>query len=200
MSEANALDAYVTSIIPDLIAQLSAMGGKVSGHRIDSIMCPNCNKPKAWTKIDDPSTIHCNRKNNCGESTHVKIFAPHLWSNWVNRFPATDEDPNATARNYLLGRGLDISKFKFEQTTHKQHGLKPIPAVAIECSWTSRCWLRLIDIPKGIEGKACWEKDEGDAYQGHASNPSAILKSALCEKLRSYDWQSFSVTSLSNPS
>ena len=168
MSEANALDAYIKSIFPDLIAHLSAMGGKASGDRIKRIICPSCNEPEAWTTVADPSTIHCNRKNNCGVSTHVKDFAPHLWSNWAKRHPATDDDPNATARNYLLGRGLDVSKFKFEQTTHRQRGFKPVPAVAIECSWTSRRWLRLIDVPKGIEGKTRWGKGEGDAYQGHA--------------------------------
>ena len=171
MSETNALNTYITSIRPNLIARLSAMGGKVRGDRIERIVCPSCNEPEAWTTVADPSTTHCNRKNNCGVSTHAKIFAPHLWENWAKRHPATDDDPNATARNYLLGRGLDISKFKFEQTTHRQRGFKPVPAVAIECSWTSRRWLRLIDIPKGIEGKSRWDgqkETDSKPYEGHA--------------------------------
>ena len=158
MSEANALDAYITSILPDLIAQLSAMGGKASSDKIERIICPSCNEPEAWTYVADPNTIHCNRKNKCGVSTHVKDFAPHLWSNWAKRHPATDDDPNATARNYLLGRGLDTSKFKYEQTDY--YGK---PAVAIRCSWTSRRWLRLIDIPKGSKDKNRWDgKKETD--------------------------------------
>ena len=179
MSKADALDPYIELIRPDLITRLEAMGGKANGDRIERIVCPSCNMPEAWTYVADPSTIHCNRKNNCGVSTHVKDFAPHLWGNWAKRHPATDDDPNATATAYVLGRGLDPSKFEYKQTTWREKG-HTIVAIAFECPWNKRHWLRFIDVPKDIEGKTRWEKGEGDAYQGqawmnHNVNPATEL-------------------------
>ena len=179
MSKADALDPYIELIRPDLITQLEVMGGKANGDRIERIVCPSCNMPEAWTYVTDPSTIHCNRKNNCGVSTHAKIYAPHLWENFWKRHPATMEDHHATARAFLLGRGLDPSKFNYKQVIWSEKGRK-ILAVAIECFWTKRRWLRLIDVPNNIEGKTRWEKGEGDAYQcqawmNHKVDPTAEL-------------------------
>ena len=101
-------------LIPtDLLGHIAkGMGGKLSGDNITKIICPKCGKPEAWTKVADPSTIHCNRKNNCGASTHAKTFAPHLWGNWSERFSPTKEDPHRTARIYLRSRRLDTSNPK----------------------------------------------------------------------------------------
>ncbi|MDA0288066.1 MAG: hypothetical protein O2885_07485 [Proteobacteria bacterium] len=62
---------YIKSIKPGLIAHIEeSMGGQVSGENITKIICPSCEKPEAWTKLADPSTIICNRKTQCGRSTH----------------------------------------------------------------------------------------------------------------------------------
>ncbi|MFZ9115358.1 MAG: toprim domain-containing protein, partial [bacterium] len=55
----------------------------------------------------------------------------------------------------------------FEQGTWKEQG-KTITTVAFQCPWTDRRWHRLLDIPKGIEGKTRWDKGEGEGYQGQA--------------------------------
>ena len=161
------IEAFLELHREELIAILEGKGGKIRDKKIVSIECPNCNQSVAYSFVADPSTIICNRKNNCGVNTHAKTFAPQLWSDWAKRHPATDDDPNATATAYILGRGLDPSKFEYKQTTWSEKGHK-ITAIAFECPWTKRRWLRFIDIPKGIEGKTRWEKGEGDAYQGQA--------------------------------
>ena len=97
---------FLELIRNELITHLQEQGGWISGDNITKIICPSCGKPEAWTKQADPSTIHCNRKNNCGVSTHAKTFAPHLWGNWSERFPPTEEDPHRTAKIYLQSRGL----------------------------------------------------------------------------------------------
>ncbi len=160
-------DSYYESIREDLIAHLQGMGGRVSGSNITKIVCPSCGKPEAWTKVADPATIHCNRGNHCGVRTHAKTFAPHLFGNWEKRHPPSKKDPKATARAYLKSRSLDPDKFGFEQGTWKEQG-KTITTVAFQCSWTDRRWHRLLDIPKGIEGKTRWNKGEGEGYQGQA--------------------------------
>ena len=111
------IDAFLELHREELIAILEGKGGKIRDKKINGIECPNCNKPEAYSFVADPSTIICNRKNNCGVNTHAKTFAPQLWSDWAKRHPATDDDPNATATAYILGRGLDPSKFEYKQTT-----------------------------------------------------------------------------------
>jgi len=160
-------NSYYESIREDLIAHLQGMGGRVSGSNITKIVCPSCGKPEAWTKVADPATIHCNRGNHCGVRTHAKTFAPHLFGNWEKRHPPSKKDPKATARAYLKSRSLDPDKFEFEQGTWKEQG-KTITTVAFQCPWTDRRWHRLLDIPKGIEGKTRWDKGEGEGDQGQA--------------------------------
>ena len=157
---------FLEQIREDLIAQLLGMGGRISGENITKIICPNCGEPEAWTKQADPSTIHCNRKNNCGASTHAKTFAPHLWGNWSERFPPTEEDPHRTAKIYLQSRGLDTGKFQFEQGHWKGKGWERA-TVAFKVPWTNRRWHRLIDPPDGV-GKTRWDPGDGDAYRGNA--------------------------------
>ena len=160
-------DTFLELIRADLLEYITTeMGGRVSGDNITKIICPGCEKPEAWTKVADPSTIHCNRKNNCGASTHAKTFAPHLWGNWSERFPPTNEDLHRTARIYLRSRELDTSKFAFEQGLWKEKSWERA-TVAFKCAWTDRRWHRLIDPPAGV-GKTRWDSGHGDAYRGHA--------------------------------
>ena len=167
-------DEFLKLIRKDVIGFIEKeMGGKVSGNNIHKITCPNCNNPEAWTKVADPTVIHCNRKKECGISTHIKEIAPHLFANWAERFPSTQADPKATARAYLHHRGLDPTKFNFEQGTWTEGGCS-ITTVVFSFLWTKRKWHRFLDIPKGIEGKTRWDMGEGEAYQGHAWTTGTI--------------------------
>ena len=158
---------YTSQQHEDIIAYLQSMGGKLSGNNIKKIPCPSCGKAEAWTKVADPTVIICNRREKCGTNKHIKSIAPHLFANWAERFPSSSTDPNATARAYLQARGLDPTKFDFEQGTWTEQG-HHITTVAFSCPWTKKKWHRFLDIPKGIEGKTRWDKAEGESYQGHA--------------------------------
>ncbi len=151
----------------DLVEELLRRGGVINGNNIQKIECPKCNKREAFSFVDSPFTIHCPRDNKCGEKTHMTDLVPELFNNWPELYPPTQADPNATARAYLKSRGLDPTRFRFEQGIWKERG-HSIPTVTFECSWTASRWHRLIDILKGIEGKARWDKDDGNAYQGQA--------------------------------
>ena len=160
-------DTCLELIRPDLIDHITKeMDGQISVENIIKIICSSCGKPEAWTKVADPSTIHCNRKSNCGVSTHCKTFAPHLWGNWSERFPPTNEDLHRTARIYLRSRELDTSKFAFEQGLWKEKSWERA-TVAFKCAWTERRWHRLID-PSDDVGKTRWDPGDGDVYRGQA--------------------------------
>ncbi len=150
-----------------LVGELLRLGGVINGKNIQKIACPKCNKREAFSFVDSPFTIHCPRDNKCGEKTHIKDLVPELFNNWPELYPPTQADPNATARAYLKSRGLEPTRFRFEQGIWKERG-HSIPTVTFKCSWTDRRWHRLIDILKGIEGKARWDKGDGNAYQGQA--------------------------------
>ncbi|MEK9704113.1 MAG: toprim domain-containing protein, partial [Deltaproteobacteria bacterium] len=170
---------FLELIRDDVIAHLQGMGGQISGENITKIICPSCGKPEAWTKLADPSTIICNRKNQCRVNTHYKDFASHLWGNWVERFPASKKDPHRTARIYLQSRGLDTNNFEFEQGYWKEDGWA-VATVAFKCNWTNRRWHRLIDPPAGV-GKTRWDLGDGDAYRGQAWTRGLIdPKRELC--------------------
>jgi len=165
MSHGN--DTYTDQIHSEITEYLLSLGGKISNDYIQKLPCDGCGKNEAWTKVVDPTVIICNRKNNCGTNTHIKAIAPHLFTNWTKRYPSSKADPKASARAYLQSRGLDPNKFEYEQGTWKERG-HHITTVAFSVRWTSKRWHRLLDIPKGIEGKTRWDKAEGDSYQGHA--------------------------------
>ncbi|NBQ51258.1 MAG: hypothetical protein EBU35_11615, partial [Marivivens sp.] len=64
------------------IKELRGNENEVTG-KINDIICPNCQKPRAWTHLKDARTIICNRENNCCNS-----YLPSLFP---DRFP---KDPN----------------------------------------------------------------------------------------------------------
>ena len=77
---------------------------KLSGGK-----CPECNEPEAYVFKDKPFVIHCPRPK-CGESkTHIKNLAGYedLFTNYGDRYPPTESDPELTARMYMrYGRGF----------------------------------------------------------------------------------------------
>jgi hypothetical protein len=152
-------------LISDLVEELHRRGGEQFGNTIRKIECPKCNQPEAFGFVDNPFTIHCPRNNKCGEKSRMSDLVPELFNNWLERYPPTKSDPKATARAFLLSRGLDPSRFEFEQGVWEESG-RVITTVAFEMSETKRRWHRLIDIPSCVKGKSRWDEGVGDAYRG----------------------------------
>lgn len=82
--------------------------------------CPVCKKREAWTKVERPHYIYCNRKNNCGEVSKTYDYFPHLYKSVTERFESKlEEDPNAVAKAYLQeSRGFSPNRIAgwFEQS------------------------------------------------------------------------------------
>lgn len=81
-----------------------------SGDYLTKGVCPECGKKELFTKLDKPYYIVCNRRSKCAYETTIKHLMPELFENLNERFPPTQQDPNATAKIYLQNRGLDPEK------------------------------------------------------------------------------------------
>nr|VFK20190.1 MAG: Toprim-like [Candidatus Kentron sp. LFY] len=75
--------------------------------------CPACDKKEAWTRADRPFVVFCNRGNKCGERFTARELFPNIFDNFSKRYPTTKDDPDATARAYLLhNRGFDLASIR----------------------------------------------------------------------------------------
>mgnify|MGYP001373768553 CR=1 FL=1 len=144
----NEFSEQINAELADLLTK-SSFDGKEQRDKITKIICLECGEAEAYTHVQDPSVIICNRKNKCGVNTHAKLFAPELYGDFQHRFPLTKEDPFRTAGNYLQSRELGLDLFKFEQGFINSHA-----TVAVTVPWSGKRWHRLIDY-KGTSNKNC---------------------------------------------
>ena len=115
---------------------------KQKGGMLRDGYCPSCNKKSLWIHQEKPRLIRCNRENNCGYTEAVTDRYPELFKNYSERCPATPEDPNRTAREYLEDRGFNPGVIAgwYEQGAF----LSVAPTVRIHL-WDGYYWERLID-------------------------------------------------------
>lgn len=91
------------------------------GEHLRAGLCPDCGKKTLWTWANKPGRIQCNRTNNCNYSATSKELFPDLFEKINKKYPASPENPNATADAYLsIIRGFDILKIKdwYEQNKY----------------------------------------------------------------------------------
>lgn len=75
--------------------------------------CPDCGKKELYAHAVTPWTVKCGRLNKCGYESDVKTLFPEAFENFNQRFPANDDDPNATADAYMHhARGFPIADIK----------------------------------------------------------------------------------------
>jgi|GEM_PF-635531 len=82
---------------------------KANGKWISGITCPACGKPEAYAHSSSPLVIMCHRGNNCYSKTKTLQLFPDIITQIEERYPATEADPDAPARQYLISRGLSKS-------------------------------------------------------------------------------------------
>lgn len=133
--------------------------------------CPECNRKSLWVKINKPGRVYCDHQTTCGYTETTRNVYPELFENYSNRHPATNDDPKATARNYLMDRGFNpgvIADWYEQGYFHLKDG-SIAPTVRIPL-WDGQYWERLIDrqhvqqagrknnYPKGFEyADQCWQ-------------------------------------------
>lgn len=74
---------------------------KTHGKWLQQGRCPSCGKDELYVARDNPWWVRCNRQNSCGYEATVKELFPDAFERFNERFPASEEDPNRTAREYL---------------------------------------------------------------------------------------------------
>lgn len=77
-----------------------------NGRTISNLICPECTDKTAWAYEAEPMSINCN-KGACKAITNTLDLFPELRRNIEKDFPATKDDPDRPAREYLLSRGLN---------------------------------------------------------------------------------------------
>jgi hypothetical protein len=96
-------------LIPELVDRLIRdYQFKTEGTHLRKGVCPACGKKELWTWLEKPFHLQCARLSKCGWESPVKPLYPELFTQFNTRYPATPEDPNATAKAYLrYARGFD---------------------------------------------------------------------------------------------
>ncbi|WJV21675.1 MULTISPECIES: toprim domain-containing protein [Pseudomonas] len=130
--------------------------------------CPKCRQKTLYTRFDAPWLVICGRPEKCAHTLHVKELYEDLFENWSKRAPATDQDPNATARAYLeFARGFRIELiqgwFTQESFYSPDHnaGSATVRFALEKGGW----WERLIDRPYRF-GKMKARFKSKDSYRG----------------------------------
>ena len=147
---------------------------KDNGNFLQYGLCPNCNRKSVWVSKTRPGRIQCDHKTSCNPwfSVTPRELYPELFENYSERYPATNEDPKATARAYLEGRKFDTTKIAdwYEQGYYPLKGAAPAPTVRIHL-WDGFYWERLID--KKHETKAGRKNNykKGIKYTGRCWAP-----------------------------
>jgi hypothetical protein len=73
--------------------------------------CPDCGKKELYAKKDAPWVIRCGRLSKCAYEERTKYLYPDAFKQLNRKYPATQEDPEATARAYLrISRGFDLER------------------------------------------------------------------------------------------
>lgn len=109
--------------------------------------CPDCKWKEVFISLEKPYQLKCNRTNKCGYQESTKARYSHLWSNLADKFPATNTDPNATAKAYMsMVRGFPLMKTEswYEQGAMRLRNNRLAETVRFEL-WDGCWWDRLIN-------------------------------------------------------
>ena len=152
----------------DLTAKLERdYGFKREADYLRKGECPSCKKKELYANAEAPWVLRCGRLNKCGVEYHVKELYPDIFTNWSERHPVTQQDPNAAADAYMRdGRGFDLAKVKgwYTQESYYNPELRLGSATVRFALPGVGYWERIIDRPERFgKRKATFKGD----YKGH---------------------------------
>ncbi|MCH2486132.1 MAG: toprim domain-containing protein [Erythrobacter sp.] len=152
---------------------------KVRGAWLQEGTCPQCGKKEAYCAAEEPKVVKCGRADRCGWEDTVRNLLPDLFEDWSNRFPTTDENPNAAADAYLSHeRGLDMRflRGRYTQELFQDRRTRATSATIrfpIDTGQPSQAfWERIIDKPGRFEKKAHFKP--GAEWGGHCWTPNGF--------------------------
>lgn len=146
---------------------------KPSGKYLQQGICPGCGERTLYIAREQPYQLVCNRLNQCQFTERTRERYSYLFENLGERFPKTDENPNATADAYLSrNRGFDISKLKGWYTQGRRQMKDGQWADTVRFLLANGHWERIIDatMVKANGGDKAGIK-KGMTYQGDGWMP-----------------------------
>lgn len=96
----------------DIIARLKAEYGfrQARAGYLRRGKCPSCQENELWVSEKEPWLVRCGRENKCGWTASVKELYPDAFGKINERYPASTQDPNATADAYMgFVRGISVA-------------------------------------------------------------------------------------------
>jgi hypothetical protein len=152
---------------------------KDKGGYLREGICPDCGKKELYVSKSQPWRIACGRENKCGSSWTAKELLPHLFENYIKRFPPTPENPKATADAYMMeDRGFKLGKCRgwYDQEGHRlKDSGEYVPTIRFYLDRDrTRYWERLIGKTKADGQKAHVggrRKPNGSLFRGDAWVP-----------------------------
>lgn len=165
---------------PDLSEIVSALASdsqfefKDTGQYLNKGICPECGKREVFVNKSDPRRLQCNRLNKCDWSETTRALYPHLFKQYSERYPATPENPKATADAYMAhNRGFDLSVIRDWYTQERYRIPKTNHVVETVRFYLdpekTRFWERLIDQKKDDGQRVNFggrRKEDGSVVKG----------------------------------
>lgn len=160
--------------------QLDFKGLKNPKYLQDGI-CPECHHKdrSLWAYRESPWSLICSRMKHCGATISVRDRYQDLFESFSDRYPATTEDPNASARAFLEYRGLNTGAMAGWYSQEQMRLKDETTAQSIRFKISDDCyWARLInqkDIRRNNKKKAkivgpyrgeCWQPPGQDINDG----------------------------------
>lgn len=109
-------------------------------------VCPGCGERSLYISREKPFQLACNRLNECRFTERTRERYSYLFENLSERFPATPQNPNATADAYLQrNRGFDISRMVGWYTQARRYLENESYGDSVRFPLCDGYWERLID-------------------------------------------------------
>lgn len=138
--------------------------------------CPKCGDRTLYIARKQPFQLKCNRLNQCQFEEKTRERYSYLFENLSERFPKTEENPNATADAYLQrNRGFDITQLKGWYVQGRRKLKDGQWADTVRFPLCNGHWERLIDATavKANGGKKAGIK-KGMSYEANGWTPPGM--------------------------
>lgn len=164
----------------EVVARLKAAYGMVekSGWlRLGK--CPDCGAKELYTNAESPWVVRCGRENRCGWSAGTRSLYPDAFGRLNERFPASTEDPTATADAYMtFVRGFNPARIRgwYRQGQYRHpRGNRTTATVVFDLDRANGVYMeRLIEpVTVTLEGGGTEQRKAnfGGKVSGHAWQP-----------------------------
>jgi hypothetical protein len=139
-------DIYHKEVVEALEKDRQLDFASITEKYLQKGVCPKCGERSLYIAREQPFQLKCNRLNQCQHEERTRERYSDLFENLSERFPKTEENPNATADAYLQrNRGFDTTKLQgwYEQGRRRLKNEQWVDTVRFPLC--NGYWERIID-------------------------------------------------------